>query len=103
MIIVPEAFVLDRQTGRALGEKFLGKKTDNHCSAVVRVWEQHKCSVHISLHGLYIINNTYHGSVYIHIYIYIYIYLYMYIYIYIYTGLFEMFVEVLTTCHTQYT
>ena len=28
---------------------------------------------------------------------------YIYIYIYIYTGLFEMIVGVLTTCHTQYT
>ena len=27
----------------------------------------------------------------------------LYIYIYIYTGLFEMIVGVLTTCHTQYT
>ena len=27
----------------------------------------------------------------------------VYIYIYIYTGLFEMIVGVLTTCHTQYT
>jgi len=27
----------------------------------------------------------------------------IYIYIYIYTGLFKMIVDVLTTCHTQYT
>ena len=31
------------------------------------------------------------------------IYIYIYIYIYISTGLFEMIVRVLTTCHTQYT
>jgi len=29
-------------------------------------------------------------------------YIYIYIYIYIYTGLFEIIVGVLTTCHTQY-
>ena len=33
----------------------------------------------------------------------LYICIYIYIYIYIYTGLFEMIVGVLTTCHTQYT
>jgi len=30
-------------------------------------------------------------------------YIYSALYIYIYTGLFEMIVGVLTTCHTQYT
>ena len=32
---------------------------------------------------------------------YIYIYIFIYIYIHTYTGLFEMIVGVLTTCHTQ--
>jgi len=36
------------------------------------------------------------------VHIYIYVCMYIYIYIYIYTGLFEMIVGVLTTCHTQY-
>ena len=37
------------------------------------------------------------------VHIYIYVCMYIYIYIYIYTGLFEMIVGVLTTCHTQCT
>jgi len=35
--------------------------------------------------------------------LYIYIYIYTYTHTYIYTGLYEMIVGVLTTCHTQYT
>ena len=37
------------------------------------------------------------------IYIYIYIYIYIHTHTHTYTGLFEMIVRVLTTCHTQYT
>jgi len=33
----------------------------------------------------------------------LYVYVCMYVYIHNYTGLFEMIVGVLTTCHTQYT
>jgi len=61
------------------------------------------------------IYTTVYIHVYTHTYIYIYMYMYTYICIYIhiymyirvyirqYTGLFKMIVEVLTTCHTQYT
>jgi len=40
---------------------------------------------------------------YTHTHTHTHTHIYIYIYIYIYTGLFEMIVGVLTTCHTQYT
>jgi hypothetical protein len=56
----------------------------------------------ISMLRLFLI--TTHRDCWYKKYICMCIYIYIYIYtLYIYTGLFKMIVEVLTTCHTQYT